>query len=94
MKSYHYILILFIVWNLIVFFVYGADKRKARKDKWRVSEKTLILLALFFGGTGAFIGMRTFRHKTLHKKFTIGVPLLMILNYVCIGAAIWLCIRQ
>ena len=93
MKAYHYLIIAFAVWNLIVFLVYGADKRKARKDKWRISEKTLILLALLFGGTGAFIGMRVFRHKTQHKKFTIAVPLLMILNYICIGAAVWLYLR-
>ena len=93
MKAYQYLIIAFVVWNLAVFLVYGADKRKARKDKWRVSEKTLLLLALFFGGTGAFIGMRVFHHKTLHKKFTVGVPLLMILNYIIIGAAVWLYLR-
>ena len=93
MKAYHYLIIAFVVWNLIVFLVYGADKRKARKDKWRISEKTLILLALLFGGTGAFIGMRVFRHKTQHKKFTIAVPLLMILNFIVIGAAVWLYLR-
>ena len=90
---YYYYIAAFIIWNLIVFTVYGADKRKAKKDKWRISEKTLLNLALLFGGTGAFIGMRVFRHKTQHKKFTIGVPLLMLLNYACIGAAVYFLVR-
>ena len=94
MKLIHYLIIVFIVWNLAVFLIYGADKRRAVKDKWRISEKTLLLLALFLGASGAFAGMRVFRHKTQHKKFTIGVPLLMVLNYACIGAAVYLfCIR-
>ena len=94
MELSYYLIIIFIVWNLTVFLIYGADKRRAVKDKWRVPEKTLILLALFFGATGAFIGMRVFRHKTQHRKFTVGVPLLMLLNYACIAAAVYyFCIR-
>lgn len=89
MKTIHYILIVFVVWNLIVFLIYGADKRRAVKDKWRIPEKTLMLLALFFGATGAFAGMRVFRHKTQHKKFAISLPLLMLLNYACIAAAVY-----
>ena len=83
------ILIALATWNLIVFFVYGLDKLKAKTEKWRISEKTLMLLALFFGGTGALLGMGVFHHKTQHRKFTIGVPLLTLLNYAVIGAAIW-----
>ena len=94
MKTIHYLLIFFIIWNLFVFLVYAADKRRAVKEKWRIPEKTLLLLALFFGATGAFAGMRVFRHKTQHKKFTVGVPLLMLLNYACIAAAVYyFCIR-
>ena len=90
MQYLKYFLMVFAVWNLVVFVIYGMDKRRAKKDKWRISEKTLILLALFFGGTGALIGMGVFHHKTLQKKFQIGVPLLALLNYVIIGAAMWL----
>ncbi|MCR5009553.1 MAG: DUF1294 domain-containing protein [Clostridia bacterium] len=94
MKTIHYLLIFFVIWNLIVFLIYGADKRRAVKDKWRIPEKTLMLLALFFGATGAFAGMSVFRHKTQHKKFSIGVPLLMLLNYACIAAAVYyFCIK-
>ena len=90
MQYLKYFLIAFAVWNLVVFAVYGIDKYRAKKEKWRISEKTLILLALFFGGTGALFGMGVFHHKTLHKKFSIGVPLLALLNYVMIGAGLWL----
>ena len=77
------------VWNLIVFFMYGIDKRKAKKNRQRVSEKTLLLTAAFMGGIGALLGMRTFRHKTKHKKFTIGVPLLLVLNVAVAAGLIW-----
>ena len=77
-----------------MFLIYGLDKLKARTEKWRISEKTLLLLALFFGGTGALIGMGVFHHKTQHRKFTIGVPLLTLLNYAVIGAAMWLASRS
>ena len=90
MQYLKYFAIVFAVWNLVVFLVYGIDKRRAKKEKWRISEKTLILMALFFGGTGALLGMGVFHHKTLHKKFSVGVPLLALLNYALIGAALWL----
>ena len=75
-----YVAIALAAWNLVVFCVYGLDKYKAKKDKWRIPEKTLLLLAFFFGGLGAFLGMRVFRHKTKHRLFTIGVPLCLLLN--------------
>ena len=50
-------------WNLIVFCVYGADKYKAKKDKWRIPEKTLLLMGLLGGAPGALLGMELFRHK-------------------------------
>ena len=74
------IIIILIVWNIIVFAMYGLDKQKAKRNSRRISEKTLILSAVFMGGTGALLGMQIFRHKTRHIKFKIGVPLLLILN--------------
>lgn len=68
-----------IIINLVAFAAYGVDKWKAIKDKWRIPEKTLILLAAIGGALGAYAGMRYFRHKTQHKKFTICVPLFLIL---------------
>ena len=94
MNTYRILIIAFAAWNLLVFLIYGLDKLKAKAERWRISEKTLLLLALFFGGTGALIGMGVFHHKTQHRKFTIGVPLLTLLNYAIIGAALWLINRS
>ena len=69
-----------IVWNIIVFALYGIDKYNAIHKKWRISEKTLLLTAFFMGGVGAFLGMQFFRHKTKHLKFTVGVPIMMLVN--------------
>ena len=64
--------------NLLTFFVYGIDKWKARRDKWRVPEATLLMLAAIGGSVGALLGMFVFHHKTKHKKFLIGVPLILL----------------
>ena len=69
-----------VIINVITWLIYGIDKMKAKKNKWRVPEKTLILLAVIGGSVGALLGMQVFRHKTKHKKFTIGVPLILILQ--------------
>lgn len=74
----------FAVWNLIVFLVYGLDKLKAIRGGFRISENTLIFLAYFFGGFGAFFGMYIFRHKTRKWKFKILVPLALVCNIVII----------
>ena len=73
--------------NLIAFAVYGADKRRAKKDKRRVPEKTLFLLAIIGGSAGAFAGMRIFRHKTRHWYFVWGIPAIMAVQ---IALALWL----
>ena len=72
------------IWNVIVMLVYGIDKLKAKKGSHRISEKRLIMLALFMGALGALCGMYLFRHKTLKPKFKFGVPVLLILNGVII----------
>ena len=64
--------------NILAFVLFGADKLKARKGFWRISEKGLMLAALFGGSIGALCGMRLFRHKTKHKLFTIGIPLIRL----------------
>ena len=64
--------------NLLTFFVYGIDKWKAKRDKWRVPEATLLMLAAIGGSVGALLGMFVFHHKTKHKKFLIGVPLILL----------------
>jgi len=72
--------ILIVIWNLVVFFTYGLDKRKAKLRDKRISEKTLILMAMLMGSVGAMLGMSIFRHKTRHLKFKVGVPLALFLN--------------
>ena len=76
--------------NLLAFTVYGADKRRAKKDKRRVPEKTLFLLAIIGGSVGAWAGMYTFRHKTKHLKFVLGIPAILIAQ-ICVLA--WLILR-
>ena len=72
-----FLIIVFL--NLAVFIVYGADKLKAERNKWRISERTLLLLA-FFAPFGAIAGMLIFRHKTRKKLFTILVPLFLVVH--------------
>ena len=67
-----------------MFLLYGIDKRKAIKQKWRIKEAALILSAFFMGGMGAFLGMKAFRHKTKHLKFKILVPFAIIVNIAII----------
>ena len=69
-----------LVINIVAFFAFGADKWKAKKGKWRIPESTLMLLALVGGSMGAWCGMRVWHHKTLHKKFKYGIPLIMAIQ--------------
>lgn len=69
--------VLWGVWlsvNLWTFALYGVDKRRARRDQWRISERTLLLATWLLGGVGAVLGMRVFRHKTKHLVFQISAP--------------------
>lgn len=66
--------------NLMAFAVYGIDKLKARKSRWRIPESTLISLAVLGGSIGAYCGMKFWHHKTLHRKFYIGIPLILLLQ--------------
>ncbi len=71
--------------NIITFIVYARDKRLAKKpNARRIPEKTLLLLAAIGGSIGALIAMYTLRHKTLHKKFFLGVPAILIIQIAII----------
>lgn len=72
---------LFLV-NAAGFLLMLIDKRKARKNKWRIPEKTLMTVAAIGGSLGSLLGMYTFRHKTQHLKFTIGIPLILTVQIV------------
>ena len=67
--------------NIIGFFAFWIDKRKAQKGKWRIPEKRLFLFALLGGGVGCTLGMQVFRHKTKHLSFVIGIPMIMTVEY-------------
>lgn len=75
-----YLLIYLALINLVTLIVYGADKRKAKKGKWRVPEKTLFLLAIIGGSVGALAGMYLFHHKTKHWYFKWGIPAILLLQ--------------
>ena len=66
--------------NVLTFLVFGIDKLKAKKGKWRISEATLLLLAIIGGSIGAWLGMKVWHHKTMHKKFKYGIPLILVLQ--------------
>ena len=67
-----------IVINILTFAVYGIDKWKARQGSWRISEATLLMLAVIGGTIGALLGMQVWRHKTMHLKFKYGLPLILL----------------
>ncbi len=66
--------------NVLTFIVYGFDKRKARRKRWRIPEATLLGLAVIGGSVGAWIAMHIFHHKTLHNKFRYGIPVIFLLQ--------------
>ncbi len=75
--------------NLLTFVTYGIDKWKARHNRWRIPEATLLLLAALGGSIGALLAMRVFRHKTQHKKFRYGVPALLLVQLAIACVFIW-----
>lgn len=71
------ILIYLLAINVFAFFLYGIDKWKAKRSKWRIPEMTLLSIAVVGGSVGAWIGMKVWHHKTMHKKFKYGIPLIL-----------------
>ena len=82
---------LFILYLLIInaagFLSMLLDKHKAKKNAWRIPERTLLAIACFGGSIGSILGMQLFRHKTQHFKFSVGLPLILAVQMV---AATWL----
>lgn len=76
-----------LVVNLWAFALMGIDKRRAKKDLWRIKERTLFLPVLLGGGVGGILGMKVFHHKTKHWYFRFGFPAILILE---IAGALWL----
>ena len=76
MILYWYLLVI----NILAFVCYGLDKLKAKRNARRISERALLLLALVGGGVGAWLGMLVWRHKTKHAMFSVGVPVMLLLQ--------------
>lgn len=74
------ILLYLLIVNAVSFLLMLVDKRKAQRKLWRIPESTLLLSAVMGGSLGSLAGMYTFRHKTKHLKFTLGVPAILILQ--------------
>ena len=82
-------LVFYALMTIVTFILYGVDKGKAKKGRWRIPEKTLLLFAACFGGLGAFLGMKIFRHKTKHTSFKILVPTFMIIQFILIAVGVY-----
>ena len=66
--------------NVVAFIMYGIDKYKTKKAKWRIPEATLLLLDVLGGSIGAWMGMKVWHHKTIHKKFKYGIPAILLIQ--------------
>lgn len=81
MNTLHrYLISYLLVINAATFIIYGIDKYKAKKAKWRISEATLLTMAAVGGSIGAWLGMKAWHHKTLHRKFKYGVPIILLIQ--------------
>ena len=87
MTTEQLILIYLVAINVVTFFMYGIDKWKAKRSKWRIREATLLGMAVIGGSIGAWLGMRVWHHKTMHKKFQLGIPLIIVVQ---IALVIWI----
>lgn len=76
-----------LIVNALGFYMMWSDKRKAIKDAWRTPERNFFIVALIGGSVGCWAGMQTFRHKTKHIKFTVGIPMILLLQ---IMAVLWI----
>lgn len=88
-KKEFYFLLYILMMNIYAFGLTAIDKYKAKKEKWRVKEKNFFIAALLGGAAGIMMGMTMFRHKTKHKIFYIGIPIIYIVNMICVGLFIF-----
>ena len=85
-----YFLLYLLLINAVAFLLMLVDKIKAKKNRWRIPERTLFFSALLGGSIGALLGMYTFRHKTKHLSFTLGMPAILIAQ---VALAIWIFLK-
>lgn len=79
-----------VIINLITLFLFWNDKRRSKKAGWRIPEKTLLGLCIIGGSVGGILGMRVFHHKTKHLQFSVGIPIILILQ---IGLFVFIFVR-
>ena len=79
------LLLYLLIINALGFALMLADKYKARKNLWRIPESTLMLIAVLGGSVGSLLGMYTVRHKTKHRKFTLGIPAILLAQLVLVA---------
>jgi len=77
-----YFLTYLLIINTICFCQFALDKRRSQQGAWRISERDLLLSAIIGGSLGGLIGMYTFRHKTRHSKFRVGMPLILLVQVI------------
>lgn len=77
-----FLTIYLVVINFISFILMGLDKKRAIRHQWRIAEKTLFMSAIIGGSIGSIVGMKFFRHKTKHKSFVIGMPIILLIQVV------------
>ena len=80
---FKFILAYLLIINLLGFIIMLIDKQRSIHKEWRIPEKTLLEISIFGGSIGMLLGMSSFRHKTKHKKFTIGVPFILLMQ-ICL----------
>ena len=73
-----------LVMSIVGFSAMGIDKSKARRNAWRIPEKTLLMIAFLGGGAGVWLGMKVFHHKTLHLTFKYWVPCVCLLELIAV----------
>lgn len=92
-------ILLYLLWvylgivNAVGFILPAVDKRRAKKDRWRIRESTLFLISALGGSVAMYISMRLFHHKTKHKRFMIGIPVIIVLQLGAVFAVWYFFIR-
>lgn len=77
-----YLIVYLCIINALSFLLMLIDKQKAKKKRWRVPEATLLGFCAIGGSVGGLLGMFLLRHKTLHKRFSIGIPVMLVIHLV------------
>ena len=89
MGSWVYLVLYFLILNVVGYLIIWHDKRKSRTGQWRVPEARFFAIALVGGALGVYYGMKTFKHKTQHLSFKIGIPLLIAFNIILMGVILY-----